>query len=635
MIGHNPPPYPDELLRSIIARLNSRLDVPSTKELATIAFGRSTATAVFDLPAHVSAFVDALPITMRPSANEIIDQHTLWPFFAAFQSSKRRESTREEMKSSGSPYMSLGLMASGSAWSQTLKYCPMCVEVDRMRFGETYWHRVHQIPGIEACHRHNALLCHSDVSCRHARNRHAYQAADSVVQVDPKPEQGGTDVQIALAQSAAWLLAHPSLHKTSEELRGEYLSRLIALGYATYSGQIRVRKLRRDFLSRYPADWLGRVGCGLPEKGHGWLERLLRKPRGNQHPLRHLLLIHFLGLRIEKLLGSPVPDHPFGRSPWPCLNRAAVHYGKLTIAVCTVAPTINGGRLAGSFECHECGMTYWRVGPDKGLADRMRRDRIPVYGTVWDQALTSLWSDPSVSLRSLCRALGVDSLTARRQASRLGLPASRHGHRSPAELVPASGIPCPTTSDIDVRKSQWLALRAESPDARRTALRKANDATYTFLWRHAREWLELNSPFPKIPIGNNRRVNWQARDRNIAKEAEAAHARLRNWSPPVRATRTAIMREAGFPWVSKKKLALLPLTERFLQASIEDRVAFALRRIMQVSQSRVACGEPIQEWELVRISGLRSDLAQQPQVKDALQKALRDITGGISGSTGV
>jgi Tn7-like transposition protein D len=294
--------------------------------------------------------------------------------------------------------------------------------------------------------------------------------------------------------------------------------------------------------------------------------------------------------------------------------------------VCKVVPTLNGGRLAGFFECHECGMTYWRVGPDKGLADRMRRDRIPVYGSVWDQALTLLWSDHSVSLRSLCRALGVDSLTARRQASRLGLPAFRHGHRSSNELVPVSGISCPAKSDIDDRKSQWLALRAESPNASRTALRDASNAAYTFLRRHAPEWLELNSPTPQPRRSDLIRVDWPARDAQIALEVRAAAGTLAAIRPPLRLTRTAILREADHLWIAPEKLSKLPRTDTLLNHLAEGRVSFAIRRIQHTVAEIALNDESAERWKIIRSAGLRSEMLENPKVAKALEEAVETLS---------
>ncbi|MBR1752184.1 MAG: TniQ family protein [Ruminococcus sp.] len=39
-----------------------------------------------------------------------------------------------------------------------LRYCPVCAADDREKYGETYWHRVHQIPEISVCAKHRCRL---------------------------------------------------------------------------------------------------------------------------------------------------------------------------------------------------------------------------------------------------------------------------------------------------------------------------------------------------------------------------------------------------------------------------------------------------------------------------------------------
>ena len=40
-----------------------------------------------------------------------------------------------------------------------LKFCPTCRIADQQKYGEWYYHRSHQIPGVTVCHRHAVPLC--------------------------------------------------------------------------------------------------------------------------------------------------------------------------------------------------------------------------------------------------------------------------------------------------------------------------------------------------------------------------------------------------------------------------------------------------------------------------------------------
>ena len=49
------------------------------------------------------------------------------------------------------------------AW---IRYCPACAQEDRDTYGETYWHRKHQLRGAKVCYKHGCLLEHSTVSAK-------------------------------------------------------------------------------------------------------------------------------------------------------------------------------------------------------------------------------------------------------------------------------------------------------------------------------------------------------------------------------------------------------------------------------------------------------------------------------------
>ncbi|MDE6055387.1 MAG: TniQ family protein [Lachnospiraceae bacterium] len=50
--------------------------------------------------------------------------------------------------------------------NQWLKYCPLCAGEDRERYGETYWHRRHQIRNMNVCTRHKCRLKSSKVPAK-------------------------------------------------------------------------------------------------------------------------------------------------------------------------------------------------------------------------------------------------------------------------------------------------------------------------------------------------------------------------------------------------------------------------------------------------------------------------------------
>lgn len=628
MIGHFPPPYPDELLYSIIARLAARSGFRSTKTLAQTVLGAATATAVADLPNRLSILANHIPGVMNMNGDALIDRHTLWPYFAAFQSVERRAASREEMKGNGHPYLQFGLMARRCLRTEWLKFCPLCLALDRRDYREAYWHRSHQIPAIRSCHLHNTWLCNSNVPTHCARNRHQYLCADALPEYDVSTFHPAGELERSLSADAAWLLANPEVPLTGDSLYKRYTAALVASGYANFKGSVRVRKLRSDFTQRFSEQWLNTIKCMVPDERdsrESWLERLLRNPFADHYTLHHLLLIQFLDLRLSDLALEPQTAHPFGCSPWPCLNDAAQHCGDATIFCCKVSVRNNGHGLHGVFACPDCGMIYERNGPDRAEADRIRRDHIPEYGHVWDSMLLSLWHDPGVSLRGLSRHLGVDPLTVRRQARRLDLTPTRPGHRGALPLRQAVAMCKGPVGDLNTYKTAWLRLRRRLPGASITDLRKVAPAVYAFLRRHSREWLNEHRPPRRRNKPAQRRVDWFERDANIAMQLDSAAERLLLVVPPIRLTKTAILREAGVAWACGRKRELLPTAHAKLSGLVEDRIGFAIRRIDATRTAVQNCGVRIPRWRLIRLAGLRPDLAATRYIREALDEAMTSM----------
>lgn len=74
-----------------------------------------------------------------------------------------------------------------------LKYCPLCVQEDRKKYGETYWHRKHQIRNMLTCHKHKCMLESSDISAK-SEQCYSLSSAEEYVK-DIKPIMADNHIQ--------------------------------------------------------------------------------------------------------------------------------------------------------------------------------------------------------------------------------------------------------------------------------------------------------------------------------------------------------------------------------------------------------------------------------------------------------
>ena len=191
MLGFFPDPYPDELFYSLCARFSERMSYTTLRQVVEELFGDGQVIAAVAFPSHLDQLVARLPPGSGYSATSLIADHTLLPFFGPFLPPTRLMRLRADMRGKRGPslHMRSGVMASTVPLPSALRYCPCCVEEDRTRFGETYWHRLFQLPGVQICPVHQVWLEESSIEIRHRQTRHVFVSAEQALQMLHPPRQ--------------------------------------------------------------------------------------------------------------------------------------------------------------------------------------------------------------------------------------------------------------------------------------------------------------------------------------------------------------------------------------------------------------------------------------------------------------
>ena len=214
MFPHFSDPYPDELLYSAIARSGDRLRYPSKTSLIQEAFNGSTFTAVIDLPSHLEKFIENLPYGHSYDIDYLVDYHTLLPFYGPFLPLARYETIHHEMCRSGSPRTRAALLKSPIPPLKYLRFCSVCFEEDRRVFGEGYWHRIHQIPGVEVCNEHRIFLEMSTAKVSGRGHPSEFISAEQAVRIASPSNNHAIQpihpILFDIARQATWLLSRPT-----------------------------------------------------------------------------------------------------------------------------------------------------------------------------------------------------------------------------------------------------------------------------------------------------------------------------------------------------------------------------------------------------------------------------------------
>ena len=648
MIPFFPDPYPDELLYSVCARYQDQVQYPTTWSVVKDLFGIKRTVAVVDLPSRLGNLVAALPPGHCYTVERFINEHTLLPFYSPFCVPEQIKIVREDMQGTNGSKIHgrLGLLINHR--QEWLQFCPLCAASDEKQFGEHYWHRLHQVPGVIACPVHAIFLEKSKVNLRHQVRRYQFISAKQAIQItSPRflnfsaPCHKGL---LNIAHDVAWLLRQRNLVPGLNFLGERYRSLLTERGLATYSGRVRnMHQLTDAFKNFHTPDLLQWLQCELDEKiGENWLVRLLRvaTKKTSQNPLYHLLLIHFLGYTAEEFFKQPTSAfNPFGEEPWPCLNPASNHFKQLVIKKYYLSHSYEDGRLRnqplGVF-CCSCGFAYSRIGPDLLPSDRFRISQVKSYGLTWETALRNLWSEPAISFKEISRRLGFSETAVMMQAVRLGLSFPRLGPNGRktqlTKLLRSRNDKAQATelNKLESYRTALLSAMAENLGAGRSLLRVKFKRIYSWLYTYDYEWLNALIPSRRSQKESNPqqppRVDWKKRDAQLADLARLTALRLKNTpGRPVQITKQAISRDIGQVTLISKNLDKLPLTAKALADVVETAEELAIRRVQWAHECFLKEDIHPKQYQLISRASMGWKMAASPQVKKAIATALESL----------
>ncbi len=633
MLEYFTDPYPDEILYSTWARFSDQGHFSNIKDAFQELFGSRNVHPVVDLPCHLGNFWQNLPFGHAYTIDEFIDQHTLLPLYRPFLPPGRFEALRQQMivGDGQAIHRRAGDINGRTPRIACLRYCPLCMQVDKETYGECYWHRLHQIPGVEICPVHMTFIESSFIQIRKPLAKKEFISAERTVTDYSCRKAELTSLHntlIEVAKDISYLLTHHHDFLSHSFFREQYEILLAQHSFLTEHGLVRSIDLLNAFMDYYTPELLSRFNCNIQTKQayNSWLARLVGGIRDVHPPLHHLLTIHFLGSTAEAFFHQDIEPAPiFGEGPWPCLNPVCEHYQQRSIHTYKIANTYKKGSKPAIFTC-QCGFSYLRYGPDHSVKDAYRKDKVLSYGPIWVSKLRELWFNPAVTRRYIARYLGIAEQTVTRHAMKLHLPLPRI---SPV----VSGGGRPRSRDATWYRTQWLALLRDMPEAGITALAHKAPGTYKWLIVHDREWLRINRPQLHRAGGRRKRSHLQTSEMAPATEdrksndvyladqvKSAAQQIIAAPGPPKRVSIRAICTFVPKLFYLRGKPSIIPLTMQALEEVAETREAFAVRRIHWVAK----------QYQEKQIYPSRSKLVQNSHVGSLLhvpcvQQALEEV----------
>lgn len=330
-----PAPRPDELLYSLIARSAVHVGYWNAKPFLRALYYGITKPACPDLPGALERLVTPSGGAWGKDARAIAFGHTLLPYCTYFLPGPRREAAIHHiLAGTGHLHIALGISASGVRPVEYFRMCAACTQRDISDFGETYWRRVHHLPGVFVCPEHGERLLETQVPFRPVRRyEHVYARPELLKQAKAlRPTCDKDDVLLEIANRSQRLLeASPTgpIDYRTAMARHDFAGR--------YGGPARFREAVQAALPKsLLAAMFTEVGAdGFPH----WVDSARRKPRTPMHPLKHIL-VQLVLASCSKSSTTPVercrPDLR-GKSLQPELRAKARALAKLGLSVRAIA----------------------------------------------------------------------------------------------------------------------------------------------------------------------------------------------------------------------------------------------------------------------------------------------------------
>ena len=153
MIANFPEFYEDELVYSALCRFYVHTVIGSRTAAKRLIYGDTTARIDPYSIGHIRKNIEEA-MTRYVSRRELIIEHTMYPYLVTFEYSGKQLCERSLLGYKSSH--GCGML------NKQLRYCPICAKKEAEQYGESYYHRKHQL--MTACTIHHVMLNAVDVA---------------------------------------------------------------------------------------------------------------------------------------------------------------------------------------------------------------------------------------------------------------------------------------------------------------------------------------------------------------------------------------------------------------------------------------------------------------------------------------
>ena len=609
MILKFPEPFPDETFYSWIARYHDQSANGLYKFTARRLYGESPSCAIYGLPSGLNQFCESLLPLVIYSPEEIIDNHSILPYFSTAVIRQRMNKAREKMLQPCNTgiHGQLGSLTSLVKNFRYVRYCPTCLEEDVKYMGEAYWHRSHQLPGVLLCPFHHTPTLNSTVDKQSYRHLHYASASQHGKAHLRQRKVQPDDKLLSIAKASSDLLKDYQPLVTSRAYRTELLKKGFNQGRF-----INQDKLYHHFCAYWSPQLLNDIGAYPdPDKYH-WLRRICRRTEKTSqlHPLYHVLMRGFLD-HLDQT-DAKVETSPQPKQSYPCPNPFCNDPDPFSAQLQRTHRPQKNGPLHGTISC-TCEYSY----SCNLESENPYQGHIISYGSLWEEQFIER-VQAGYTIPQMIEAMSVSRGVILRKVTEL-------------KLKPVWPVKMPTRAEPDQRikdrikteRKHFREYRKRHPRQSRSQIRAGMSAGYKFLYRQDKEWLLNHLPAIKQAKPRKELLNWKARDKDYLQQVKAiVKDLLSHPGKPVRITPSTISKIMGKRNLfSKISLRKIPKTAAYLEEACDPESYFQ-RRFQWAKEQLIKNGQTFTRSNLIYAACLGYNLSASQE--SMIQKLLED-----------
>jgi len=582
MIRYNVIPYRDEILYSQIARLFDHTLEQSVSHGLVKLFGKYDYKATIDLPNHLEVLFNNYYYRIEDSVDSIINKYTLYPFYEPFLRMSKRIRILSLLKGASGSSIHAGAGINGSRLERNRypRYCPLCILDSRTQLRESYWQRIHQVPGLLVCPTHNVHI--SDYSPSFEQLNHSMFIGAERLSIDSINIVKNKNNTILLMSKMLEDILHQRLVfdvntvNYKERLKGSIYMKGSIMNYSA---------LVDDLIKCYGLEAL-RIYFPSYKAPLQWIPTVIRRPAICFDPIKHLLLNNFMnGITYKpQLFHDSTWD-----GPWKCVNPICSHYQNACIQSSEVFYCHILKRTAALVKC-DCGMVY-KV--SMILKDDVKHQSISIkdYGSLWKNRVLDLQQ----------KGKSITAIAGLMQASHGVI--SRFLNKDKSIEVRDLKF----QNELLKKREEWTNLLESFDEARIVSARNANNKLYMWLHYHDLPWLQVTHKlYAGSPNLSKLRLEWEKIDEELVSWISETVGELKGKGFKGRITRSLISKlikvEKNYTRINSSKI---PNAIDLLEKVTEPMESYQMRRLNDSILELKEKQEKLTVSKVIRNSGLK------------------------------